>query len=139
MKLPNYFQKELVSELRNIAKRMKVEKDIRKQLYYYSAAHGITTRTYRFHFDPELLFVDFVFNASYNMMWSRAQLIRVGDLLVPLTSAMIVKVAECVEDVATCIEKGKELYEPLQQIIMLAFSTTGPGNYLVETGQMKIE
>jgi hypothetical protein len=45
-----FFKKELVKELRLVEVLMKREENIEKKIYYFSAAYGITSRTYRYAF-----------------------------------------------------------------------------------------
>jgi len=46
MSQKEFFKKELIKELRLVEALMKKEEDLDKKIYYFSAAYGITNRTY---------------------------------------------------------------------------------------------
>ena len=139
MNIPKIFKEELLKEFKENVKRIKEEKDVHKQLYYYSAIYGILDRIYRFHFDPEILFIYLVFNSTYNTMLQRIENIKRGDNTIPFRIDLLSKIADHIEEITLRIEKNEQCYDLLQKIVVLAYSTTGPGYYMLVKGQMKIE
>lgn len=46
----DFFRRELVQELRRVENLMRRESSIEKKVYYFSAAYGVTSRTFRYSF-----------------------------------------------------------------------------------------
>ena len=138
MRMSPYLKEELVNELKSVSKRMKEEKDPSRKLFYYSAAYGMTNRVMRFEFDEELLLVDALLTITYNAVNTRLQIFLSGDRTVPVTPEILDGLAECVENLASAIEKDKQCYEILQRIMTLSFLTTGPGYYMAVKGQIRM-
>lgn len=133
----NYFRKELVKELRRVEKKIAKESHPEKKLYYYSAAYGITSRTYRYCFSRDVLLADLVLNASYGMMMDRLNRMKQGDPNVMIEDLHFEKLCEGLRMLADRFEKQENLQDALELISTTAFSTTGPGNYIRERGDLK--
>ena len=133
-----FFRKELVTELRNIAKMMKNEPSLEKKLYYYSAAHGITSRTFRYSFSKDVLLADFVLQTSYNMLLERVERMKSGDSILKIEEAHINKLVDSLKILADKLENEENIQEPIENILSIAYISSGPGNYLKEKGMMKI-
>lgn len=133
-----FFKKELVTELRNIAGLMEKEKNLEKKIFYFSAGYGITSRSYRYAFSSEVLLADSVLNASYQSLFDRFQRIRSGETAVPLDETTFKKIEEGLWDLAKAIDTNKPVQKSLEQILTASFSTSGPGYYLKEKGMLKL-
>lgn len=133
-----FFKKELVKELRYVANLMKKEKSIEKKIYYFSAAYGITSRTFRFAFSRDVLLADLVLNTSYHSLFDRYQRSRSGEGTVPFDDKIFESIIEGLKGLADAFEGNLSILEPLELIVTAAFSTTGPGNYLREKGQLTL-
>ena len=129
-----YFRKELVQELRRIAKMMKEEKDVEKKIYYFSAAYGITSRHYRYAFSSEVLLADLVLNTAYQTLNERLRLIKSGNTTVEMSEHVFEKLQEGLLKLADAFDSKKPVQAALEYILTLAFSISGPGNYLKEKG-----
>ena len=55
MKISQELKKTLVDELRLVAKKVADEIDVRKKIYFFSAAHAMIYRIFNINFDPELV------------------------------------------------------------------------------------
>ena len=133
-----YFRKELIQELRRIAKMMKEEKNIEKKIYYFSAAYGITSRHYRYTFSGEVLLADLVLNTAYQSLHERLKMIKSGNATVDMTEHVFEKIQEGLLKLADAFESKKPVQAALENILTLAFSISGPGNYLKEKGMLEI-
>lgn len=133
-----FFRKELVNELRKVAELMAKEKNPEKKLYYFSAAFGITNRTFKYAFSSEVLLADLVLTAGYQQIMERVQLCKAGDTTVLLTDEIFQKLSEGLWDLAAAFEDGNSIQKPLEQILKTSFSVTGPGNYLKEKGMFQL-
>ncbi len=138
MSQEDFFKKELVKELRLIEALMKKEENIEKKIYYFSAAYGITNRSYRYSFSDDVLLTDLVLMAAYQSLSDRFQRIRSGDATVKLEEIHFKKIEEGLRLLADAFEKNESILEPLKIISTTAFSTQGAGNYLREKGLLKL-
>jgi hypothetical protein len=134
------FIAELVKELKYVSKQMKNEDNLEKKVYLYSAAYGITSRTFRYAFSRNVLLMDIVFNATYTMLLERIRLLKQGDLNVnpEILSIAIVSIEKYLSTLARQLDKNQDVYETLERILAAGFATTGPGNYIFEKGAFKI-
>jgi len=133
-----YFRKELIQELRRIVKMMKGEKNIEKKIYYFSAAYGITSRHYRYAFSSEVLLADLVLNTAYQSLNERLKMIKSGNTTVDVDEQVFEKIQEGLLKLADAFESKKPVQIALEYILTLAFSISGPGNYLKEKGMLEI-
>jgi len=133
-----YFRKELVTELKRVERLIKKEPSLEKKLYYFSAAYGITSRTYRYSFSREVLMADFVLHTSYGMLQERLSRMKSGDSTVLIEDEHLNKICKGLKLLAEKFENEESIQEPLELILTTAFSTTGPGNYLREKGSITL-
>jgi len=133
-----FFRKELVEELRRVENMVRQEPSIEKKVYYFSAAYGITNRTYRYSFSKEVLIADLLLNGAYNMMTERMNLLKGGNATVVIDSMVFEKICDGLRDLANCFESGESILDPLETIVGAAFALTGPGNYLKVKGDLQI-
>ncbi|MDO8873016.1 MAG: hypothetical protein Q7V05_09850 [Methanoregula sp.] len=134
----DFFKKELVTELRNIAGLMEKEKNPEKKIYYFSAGYGITSRSYRYAFSSEVLLADLILNASYQTLFDRFKRIKSGETTVPLDEATFKKIEDGLWDLAKALDTGKPIQKSLEEILTASFSVSGPGYYLKEKGMLKL-
>ena len=138
MSQKEFFKKELIKELRLVEALMKREEDLDKKIYYFSAAYGITNRTYRYSFSKDVLLADLVLNNGYQTLLDRAQRIKAGDRSVLLEDIHFKKIEEGLRQLADAFEKDESILEPLENILTAVFSTSGAGNYIRGKGLLKL-
>ncbi len=138
MSQKEFFKKELIKELRLVEALMKKEEDLDKKIYYFSAAYGITNRTYRYSFSKDVLLADLVLNNGYQTLLDRAQRIKAGDRSVLLEDIHFKKIEEGLRQLADAFEKDESILEPLENILTAVFSTSGAGNYIRGKGLLKL-
>lgn len=138
MSQKEFFKKELIKELRLVEALMKKEEDLDKKIYYFSAAYGITNRTYRYSFSKDVLLADLVLNNGYQTLLDRAQRIKAGDRSVLLEEIHFEKIEEGLRQLADAFEKDVSILEPLENILTAVFSTSGAGNYIRGKGLLKL-
>ena len=134
----DFFKKELVDELKRVADLVHQEPSIEKKAYYFSAAYGITNRTYRYSFSKEVLVADLLLTGVYNMLMERLNAIKAGNQNVLLEPLVFEKICDGLIELAKCIESNESIFEPLGDIAVAGFSITGIGNYLKEKGELKL-
>jgi len=130
------FKKELITELKNVAKMMSEEKDIEKKIYLFSAAYGITSRTLRYDFKEDYLLADFVLNGAYNGLIERLNRLKGGDSTVMLESIHFERIQDGLIELSQSFEKNLSPCDALKKILSTMYSTTGPGHYLRLKGMM---
>lgn len=133
-----FFEKEIVKELRLIEASMKKEENVERKIYLFSAAYGIMGRSYRYEFSRDALLAELVLNNSYNVLMDRFNRLKAGDSTVKLETFHFEKIEEGLRLLADCIENEKSILEPLELILTVAFSASGPGNYLREKGMLDL-
>ena len=138
MQRETFFRKELVNELRRVAKYMRDEPDLEKKIYLFSAAYGITSRTLRYAFSKDILLADVVLNTAYNILLDRYKRIQGGERIIEITGEHFEKLGDALIELAKRFQNDESIQKPLEDIITIAFSLTGPGNYLKFKGELKL-
>lgn len=138
MSQDKYFRKELAAEIRRVERLIKKEPSFEKKIYYFSAAYGATGRTYRYSFSKDILLTDFVLQTCYNLFIERANRIKTGDQTVAINNSHFEKLCGELKNLADNIESEENLQGTLENLILIAFSTTGPGNYIMEKGDFNL-
>jgi hypothetical protein len=129
-----FFKSELVEELRYVANAMREETDIEKKIFIFSAAYGITSRTFRYVFSKDVLLADFVLTQVYELLTKRIEGMGVeGSLPLKLN-----RLSDELEDLAAGFEQDKNLVDPLKNILTIGYSVIGNGLYLEQKGDLKI-
>ncbi len=131
-----FFKKELIIELTEIVNLMRNENNLEKKLYYYSAAFGITQRTFKYIYSKDILLMDTIFSSSFNLLIERLTHIKNHDLLVPgdVLNKAVLYITDQLDEIVKKLGSGKNTIENLENILTAAYSTTGNGNYLLERG-----
>lgn len=134
----DFFRRELVDELRRVEALVRQAPTIEKKAYYFSAAYGITNRTYRYTFSKEVLVADLLLTGVYNMIMERLNAVKTGNQNVLPEPLVFEKICDGLRDLANCIESNESIFEPLGDITAAGFSVTGAGNYLKEKGELRL-
>jgi hypothetical protein len=128
----DFFKKELVEELRRVETMIRQAPTIEKKAYYFSAAYGVTNRTYRYSFSKDVLLADLLLQGVYNMIMERINAVKSGNQTVLPDPALFELIADGIRDLANSFEKGESILEPIENIVTIGFTFTGAGNYLLE-------
>ncbi len=138
MSQTKFFRKELVNELKTVERMMRKEPNVEKKLYYFTAAYGITSRTYRYSFSKDVLLADFVLQACHQTLNERIQRLKAGDQTMDFDENIFNKLGDSLKLLISRLESEESIQEPLEDMLAIAFSVSGPGNYLKEKGMIKI-
>lgn len=128
----------LVEEFRYVIKRMSEAKFAEQKPYQFSAAFGAVSRIFSVQCDPQLILMHLVLNTAYANVSARIQAIKGGDPVVELPEEYFDALTNCVEALASQIEKREDTYKTLEKIASLTFVSTGGGFYLYQKGILKI-
>ena len=139
MQISTDFRKILVDELQLVAQKVRVEKDIRRKIFFFSGAYGVVFRLLNFSFDPELVLIHGVLNMTYSSAGALQTKIERGEeSIIQITAAFFDKLADLTEELATAIEEDKNICGILQEIATLSYTLTGNGYYLYQKGIIKV-
>ena len=127
-----------MQELRRVENLMRRESSVEKKIYYFSAAYGITSRTFRYSFSNDILLADFVLQGAYNLLKDRLNRLKAGDKTVQLDDIIIERICDGLKLLADRIESKDNLQNALETILSAAYVTTGPGNYLREKNDINL-
>lgn len=136
MKKEEFIKNELIEELKNVSLLIEKEKNVEKKIYYFSAAYGITSRTFRYTYNDDYVLADCVLNVAYNGFLDRINRIKGGDPNIKIEEIHFTRLSEGLNELAEAFEKDESILEPLKKIMSTAFSVSGPGNYIREKGMM---
>ena len=134
----DFFRKELATELRLVENLVRNEPSIEKRIYYFSAAYGIASRTFRYAFSKDVLLADLVLTQAHGLLVDGFNQLRAGSELIQLDSKHFEKICDALKELALKLEAGQGIQEPLQDMLTAAFSVGGPGLYLREKGSLVI-
>ena len=139
IKISKYLRKKMVEEMRYALEKMKQEKDERKKLYYFSGTYGVIPRIFNFEYDSQLVFIHHILEDTYRSISTRLIAIAQGDKTALLADGILDKLYLYTSQIADEIERERdEVYNLLQKITILGYTTTGNGYYLYEKGDIKI-
>ncbi len=138
MQHENFFRREMVQELRRVENLMRRESSLEKKIYYFSAAYGVTSRTFRSSFSKDILLADFVLQGAYNILMDRLNRLKTGDKNVPLNEDSFEVICNGLKLLADKFDARENIQDALEIILTTAYATTGPGNYLREKGDIKL-
>lgn len=129
MKIPEELKSRLLSELNFVIRKVNEEPDATRKLYFLSAAHGAVGRTMRFNLEPKLVMAHSILNICYSMLLDRFNRVKRGDLAIQLPEDWPKQVVENLTELRKSIKENQSIYPALEKMILLAYSTTGPGYY----------
>ena len=137
--ISKYLRGKMVEEMRYALEQMMEEKDERKKLYYFSGTYGVIPRVFNFEYDPHLIFIHHVLEYVYSTINSRLMLITQGDKTAILADNILDKLHTYTSQIVDKIEQNEgDVYDLLQKIVILGYTTSGNGYYLYEKGIIKI-
>jgi len=124
----------LADEINYCRAKINAESDLRKKAYYYSSAYGMTRRIFNLEFDPQLQFIDFILNSSYQAIFSRIATLMSGDNTIPITDEFFNGLSNCLELLEERIRNNEDTYDVLEKIVNLISTIDGNGYYLMQKG-----
>lgn len=129
MEIPEDLKSKLLSELDFVIRKVNEEPDATRKLYFLSAAHGAIERTMRLYLEPKLVMAHSILNVCYSMLLDRFNRVKGGDVAVELPEDWPKQIVENLTELRNSINENQSIYPALEKMILLAYSTTGPGYY----------
>ena len=130
----------LTDEIAFVRKKMDVESDIRKKVYYYSAVHAMIQRVLNIdrNFDRQLVFMFTVLSTSYTQMRARSDQIMAGDRLITPPENFFDKISIYLKQLEDKIRNNEDTYTVLEKIAVSTYLLEGNGYYLHQKDRIKL-
>lgn len=131
----DFVRRELVEELRRVEAMIRQASTLEKKIFYFSAAYGITGRTFRYVFSKDVLIADIILQTAYTMLSTKGLNAVDSTIIDP---ELFDKICDNLRDLASAFESGGDVLGPLKNIATIGFTTTGPGYYLLKKGDITL-
>jgi len=138
MKISDSFKKIIVEEITFVAEKMEQSTQVPEKLFYFSGVHGVLQRVFNLEYVEELVYIHFVLTATYETFIQRLKGIQQGEGTIPLLEEQLNKLILTLKELRDNIQENKDIHETLKKFVLLSFSTTGNGYYLLQKGMLKI-
>lgn len=139
MQIESKYKTEITKELNYVVTAMKTEKNLERKIYLYSGAYSMINRILNIEYKPELLFINFVLERSYETINGGITSLIRGETRVPMPNPEVLmnKLADEIKKLAEAISGKGDYIKILTRIIELSYTTTGNGAYLFSKGIIK--
>ncbi len=132
-------KKIILDEIKYVIQKMIKAQSAEEKLYFFSGIYAVTQRTFNISCDSNLIYLHFVLRNVYQSIHARLQAItKGGESLIPLSEEFFKRLIQITKELARKIEKEESLNETLKKYVILSYTTTGNGYYLVQKGSLKI-
>ena len=139
MEIKDSYKKIIIDEINFAIKKMNSAKSASEKLYYFSAIFGVFHRIYNLDYNPDLIYAHFILRSTHDALLSRLKAIeQLRDSTILLSDKQFDKLSILSKELAGKINKTKDMDETLKKFVMLSFSTTGNGYYLMQKGCYKL-
>ena len=132
------YKQVIIKELEIVLQKMNESNSVDDKIYYFSAIQGMLHRVMNLEYTDNLLFAHFITNEVHKSLLQRNVSIKQGDAVVRLTEQHWVRLMEITKEFLQAVRNDADLDSVLKQYVILLYSTTGNGNYLMEKGLLKI-
>lgn len=132
------YKKVIIEELEFVLQKMNESIGADDKLYYFSAVQGMLHRVMNLEYTDDLLLSFFITNETHKSFQQRIIGAKQGDTVVKLTEHQMIRLIEITKDFLEAIRKDDNLDAVLKQYVVLSYTTTGNGYYLMEKGMLKI-
>jgi hypothetical protein len=128
----------ILNETSFIIEKMEKSEVFTEKLYYFSGIYGLLQRIFNMEYDSDLIFAFFVFKSTHEAFMNRHSAIeKGGDRVVLLLQEQLDGLIEGLKEFANNIKNKKDFNDILKKFIILSYSTTGNGYYLLQKGLLK--
>lgn len=139
MEISDNLRKVMADEFRYVAERIREEKDSARKNYFFSAAYAVVYRVFNLEFDPSLVLVHDVLQRTYRNIDARLTAIGSGqERAIKVPEGLFDRLAKHLDELSNAIDNNKDINEPLKNIAVISYVTTGNGYYLYKKGILKI-
>lgn len=128
----------IVKELEFVINKINQSPTPEQKLYYFSAVQGILNRILNLEYTEQLLSAFYITNETLKMFHQRLASVKAGDKSFSLTDEQLLRLSEITVELLETIRNDRNLDGVLKKYLVLLYSTTGNGYYLMEKGLLKI-
>jgi hypothetical protein len=132
------YKEVIIKELEFVLQKMNQSNNVDDKIYFFSAIQGMLHRVMNLEYTDDLLFAHFITNEVHKSFLQRIVSIKQGETVVKLTEQYFVRLIEITKEFLEAVKNDDNLDSVLKQYVVLLYSTTGNGNYLMEKGLLKI-
>jgi hypothetical protein len=138
MKLTNNARKMLVNEINFVTKKMMESSAPHERLFYFSAIYGLIHRILNQEFDPDLVHVHFVLRSLHQSFTLSLKALKSEDSMPLINDFHFERLNAFTIELGDQIKNKKSITETIKKFVILIYSTTGNGFYLLQKGVLKI-
>lgn len=139
MIVKNKQRMKIVDEINFVIKMMNSSQNISQKLFYFSGVHALIHRIFNQDFDEDLIVMHLVLHNTHGSFMNRFKVFEQGaDRTVEVNDKQIEGLTASLKELAEAIEKKANIENILKKFIVLSYSTTGNGFYLLQKGILKI-
>lgn len=138
MKLTKKNKKLIIDEFTYVINKMAESENPEKTLYYFTGIHTMIQRILNIEYSDELLFVHYVMEKVYHSAIDRMHRVKSGDVVIMFHEKFGDKLIELTKKIRDCFDNKEDRINALQELVVLAYTTTGNGYYLTEKGMINI-
>ena len=128
----------IVKELEFVINKINQSPTIEEKLYYFSAVQGVLNRILNLEYTEQLLSAFYITNETLKMFHQRLVSFKAGDKSINLTDGQLLRLSQITVEFLETIRNDRNVEEVLKKYVVLLYSTTGNGYYLMEKGMLKI-
>jgi hypothetical protein len=135
MEISNQNKSVILDEIDFVLEKMKTAKDPLRKLYFFSGIYAVIQRVFNIEYDEDLVFAHLILNETYKAFMAR---LKPGEPQIGLREEQLDRLQALAEQLAENFSSNRDLYSTLREFSILAYSTTGNGNYLLEKGMLHL-
>jgi len=128
----------IVKEIDFVIDKMKQTSDPEEKLFYFSAIYAMVQRILNIEYDSELICIYTILRDTFNTFIQRIKAIKTGDTTIPFAEKQMNKLEDFTKELLDKIRNDENLDDTLKKFIILYYSTTGNGYYLLQKGLLKL-
>lgn len=131
--------KELINKDFDLAiKKMESSDTPEEMLFFFTAIHAVINRAFNIEFSEDLLFVHFILDGAHRTILDRIQHMKNGIHVVKFHDDFGPQLLAISKELRKNFYSKNKRNEALNKIVLLAYSTTGNGYFLLQKGDLPI-
>ena len=140
MKISNKNKKIIVNEFEKVFELMNNTKNVKEKLFYFSATYAMVLRILNIEYNPLLVLIHSVFLSTYSNINSFLNnIVSNKDAFYSIPENYFDMIETNLKNITRSIDSDDEtnIYQALKTFSVLAYISTGNGNYLYKKGIIK--
>ena len=128
----------VINETEFILQKMTESSTIDEKIYYFSGLQGVLNRVMNIEFTEGLLLAFFVTKEVHQAFHQKLISLKQGDAI-KLSDQQVVRLIEITKEFLAATKNDDNIDEVLRKYVVLLYSTTGNGHYLMQKGMLKLQ